>query len=303
MPQNYLCSVGDSFMFGEELIPTYYAAQFPTLTKSQLYGLGYSTGGGVAGGQLSDYIKYIDLLNEVRFTSLIAKNLNLQHLNYSQGGASQEGIKMQAMLLMDNLRKNNIDPADTTWLIGLTMPSRMSFLKNPEVENYVNAINIGNTMQYIWSRFSSHTFFSDTFTNNNNQDFTTNFIKEMIAKVSETEIHVSWAMHLRDTINLMKANNVNRFYLLNLFTGYEPSFKFNVSNVLTKNLLLEWAGEISKHLVPNNQIGLDEVLKLSDCRCPEGHPNAEGHRRLATYLTQYLNGQIPVVEDVIASSK
>ena len=297
----HLCAVGDSFMFGEELIETHYADQFQEYSAAELRNFGYSSSGITGSKYQNDLDKFMSLLDEVRFTSLLAKKFNLKHLNYAVGGASQESIKFQAMLLMDYLKKNKINPADTLWLVGLTMPTRLSFLKDPVIGQFPVLNN--NAIQYTWSRQTSQTFFSDNSVPNNS-NFDEEFSKGLIVNLSNTEIFVSWAMNIIDTINLMKVNNVGKFLVVNLFTSRLPSFQVEVPNRITKELLTSWAtNEIRHNIVPGQSVGLDTILNMLGTQCPKGHPNDEGNRRIANYLFRHLTRQSVDAQTIIDESK
>ena len=148
-----ICAVGDSFIFGAELVTQYHRKEFDDIKN--YHQLEFEVHPDSAARD-----KYFRLLDRYRFSSLVAGDLGRGHINFSVGGASQEGIKLQTYALMQHLKENGIRPEFTTWVVGLTMDTR-KYMPQDQHPHYfklkVDAVN--GDENWVWSRTTSSTFF------------------------------------------------------------------------------------------------------------------------------------------------
>lgn len=271
----YLCAVGDSFIFGAELVTTHYPAEFANVSPREYSNLEFEV-------SMDDALreKYNRLLDTMRFTKLMADKLQIGHINFAQGGASQESIKFQAYLLMEHLKANNIAPEDTIWYIGLTMPSRSMMLPAPHEHWHDMMAAKCNDSNFVWSRYSGKTFFGDRITQST--AFTEDFTKEMIAATTEAQMHIKWALSILDTVNLLKTNKVAELYILNMFGGTAPSFE-KVECPQTKKLAKQLLSDVYDYMIPGEMASIDQALyPLAKCR--DNHPNKDSHVIIAEYI-------------------
>lgn len=282
MAIKYVCAVGDSFVFGAELVTTYHWDEFKHLSDEQ-----YSSIEFCVSGETTSRKRYNELLDSMRFSNLVAISLGVKHLNYAQGGASAEGIKFQSYLLMDHLKRNNIDPSETLWLVGLTMSHRKMML--PEIHETYHKIQeqrCGDE-SFVWSRYTCRTFYGDRA--NQSYGFTEGFTKAVIAETTETTINVSWVMNVLDIAHLLKANGVEQYQFLNLFLGdYPHRFHIDDTNSASYNLLTTLMGEIDSHVLPSRKVCFQHLMDPSPL-CEHGHPTADGHQAIANYILNKIN--------------
>ena len=269
----HLCAVGDSFVYGDELIETYYYEEFCIPKNENWAGPFYSEG--------SRYAHYITLLDKLRFTKLVADEFKLLHLNYSARGASIEGIKLQTYLLVNMLKRKNIDLGSTLWLVGLTLPSRKLFLNDPS--DNIDYTNID--IEQVWSGFTSQTLFTERDSGPTN--FSANLIKELTVATSPTMKYVSWLMHVLDIIHLLKSAGVKQIHLLNVFESNFETFD-NLDKLSSLKLLKKLSQEIESILPSKStSLGAAAALNKTDL-CVKGHYNQSGHLKVAKYITHHL---------------
>ena len=282
----YICAIGDSFVYGAELVTTYYPTEFRHLSKEQYNALEF----GVCDLQ-TEHNKYNSLLDSMRFSSLVAKKLGYKHLNYSQGGASQESIKFQAYMLLEHLQENNINPADTIWLIGTTMQCRKMMMPDPHEYTFNLKTHWSNSSNWVWSRESNRTFFCDRL--DQAFDFSDNFTKETVAATTTTQLEIPWIMNLIDTVNLLTTNNVANYMILNLFLQRD-FLNFSDINAVshTPALLSKLSKSILHKIYPTPQHNFAQYFKQNNIPyqlCDHDHPNKEGHKSIADFIIDKLS--------------
>lgn len=282
MNKKYICAVGDSYVFGDELVPTYFKDEFSEISEEDFGRLEYEI---CLDKTVSD--KFYALLDSMRFSSLVANDLDMGHFNYASGGASQESIKFQAHLLMNNLKKNNIDPSDTIWLVGLTTFTRSMYLADPHDIWHNMKVDSCQDNDYVWSRYSAISFFGDR--EEQYGRFSPAFTKEVIARTSDTTLRMRWVLNILDTVNLLIANGVEKFYILSMFNGTQVNFsKAETAN--SKAILEELIAHIDNNILPSRTVSFDQMFHESD-KCKNGHPSKIAHRRFADYIVQKIKGE------------
>jgi hypothetical protein len=278
-----LCAVGDSFVFGAELVTTHYPDEFKHLNQEDLTRLEYEFS-----KLLQHRHKYYKLLDEMRFTSLMAKQLGYNHINFAQSGASQEGIKFQANLLLSHLKKHNLDPTFTEWVVGLTVPSRVMRLLETHDNWHQTLIERAGDSDYVWSKYTTRSIFPGDLEDSHN-DFSKSFTREYLLNFSTTNYLISWAMHVGDIANLLRCHGVKKF----IFVGLFPTLKW----ILDKNLapestvkkvfeLLEASIEPTTVYPPDyDELGKKLNIHLTE-RCKGGHYTREGNKIIANHLVR-----------------
>jgi hypothetical protein len=277
-----LCAVGDSFIFGAELVRTHYPDEFSHLKHDEMTTLEFD----IPVDQAM-FRRYFELLDTMRFTSLMAKELGYDYINFAQSGASQEGIKLQTYLLIESLKKKSVDPKDTAWIVGVTVPSRvMQLLEHNDV--WINMLTDRNDdLEFVLSRFTSRSIFPGNVENSQN-DFSKEFAREFITHFNVTNFLISWAMTLVDTANLLKVNNVEKVIFLNLIPTVPHIFRKMQVQASTKQLVYDILryGNILPDVVPEDFEDLGDNLGISHLRCAGGHYNKHGQKTIADYLIQ-----------------
>jgi len=278
-PENYICAVGDSFVFGAELVTTHFGSEFQNVSAEEYHRLEYEVS-----LNKEAYSRYYKLLDSMRFSSLVAKTLGALHINYAQGGASQEGIKFQTYLLLDTLTKKNIDLANTTWLVGLTSPFRQLHQFNEQKEWHRMKSKITGDENYVWSRTTVCTIFADRL-EQNIQVYSPSFIKELISKKTESIIYLQWAMNILDVHKILSAAGVGKIVFLNIFST--EHFKFTgLADLPMAELLANLLSEVPVY--PSKFVNLGEYVNQNLPNragyCKYGHFNELGNKLIAEYL-------------------
>jgi len=281
MNKKYICAVGDSYVFGDELVPTYFKDDFKEVSEEDFGRLEYEI---CLNKVVSE--KFYSKLDSLRFTSLVANDLGMGHINYASGGASQESIKFQAHLLMNQLAKSNIDPADTIWLVGLTTFTRSMYLADPHDVWHNMKVAACNNNDYVWSRYSAISFFGDR--EEQHGRFSPSFTKEVIARTSDTTLRMKWVLNILDTVNLLIANGVPKFYLLSMFNGTQVNFT-QVETANAKLILNELISKVDNCILPSRTVSFDQMFHESE-KCQNGHPSKIAHRRFADYIVSKIKG-------------
>ena len=272
----HLCAVGDSFVYGDEIIETNHWEEF-CIEQNMNW----------VGPRINDlrYKRYKELLDSTRFSSLVAKELNLTHINYAARGASQEGIKFQTYLLANTLKQKGIDPASTMWLVGITLPGRQMFLKDAPKDSLLNTGIDQADINFIWSQYTNRSLMLER---REFGEFTPNFIKEYAAEFTDTTQYTTWLMNLIDIVHLLKSIGVQQFRLLNIFNNQLLNFtSYLVPDAKLSPLLKKLSSEIEDHmLLPSRTTSLDIAAGLDSTvdLCPRAHYNQTGHRKVADYL-------------------
>lgn len=280
----YICAVGDSFVFGAELVTTYFPNEFKDLPPAKLTEIEFS----ISLIETQHQKRYYELLDSMRFSSLVARGIGASHINYAQGGASQEGIKMQTYLLLEHLKEKGIDPADTIWLVGLTMDCRRLMLDDPMTSFHSLISDTCKDEYWAWSRYTVRTFFNDR--NMQMDCFTNNFTKETIAASTETSNKMHWIMNVLDTVNLLKAANVQQTIVLNLFTGDHPGFTRYTDCTATQKLCNQLSKGYTDIIAPSANYCFTELLRRESIggKCKDGHPDVVSNKAIADYLIKQI---------------
>jgi hypothetical protein len=277
-----LCAVGDSYVFGAELVRTHCAKEIADFTEEDIGKIEWNIHENAAYRG-----RYNALLDSMRFTSLLAKKLGYDHINYALGGASQEGIKFQAYQLLARLADLKINPADTVWVVGLTAQTRVMMI-NHIIEYYQKKLSsYSGIPSYVWSRLSSRTMVygrepikSDTITRT--------FAKEYTENVSPTQLALSWTMNVIDTVNLLRSAGVHKIHLLNLWDGTIQFLKHSTElpdiTIAEVERMLA-AHKVIDHILPGLYSSITEVLPvLASEECPGGHPDKHSQIKIAEYI-------------------
>jgi hypothetical protein len=282
MANKTLCAVGDSFIFGAELVQTHYPDAFAHLSKDEMTTLEFD----IPKDQTL-FKKYFELLDTMRFTSLMAKELDYDYINFAQSGASQEGIKLQAYLLLESLKKKSINPKDTVWVVGVTVPSRvMQLLENNDT--WINTLSQrNNDLEFVLSRFTSRSIFPGNIEHSHN-DFSKSFAREFITHFNVTNFLTSWAMSLVDTANLLRAHKIDRMIFINLIPTLPHIMRKTELPETTLNTVRNIinGGDILPVMVPQNFEDLGDVIGITKVRCPGGHYDKDGNASIASHLLQ-----------------
>jgi hypothetical protein len=274
----YVCAVGDSFVFGAELVTTYYPHEFKHLTQHEYSGLEFEISMVPDAQQ-----RYNELLDSMRFSNLLANKLGALHSNYAQGGASQEGIKLQTYLLLDSLKKKNVNLANTTWLIGITAPTRkMHHIDEESAWHDIKSKAWGDE-NYVWSRTTSGTVFMDR-VEQNTSNFSPQDMKSIIANTPMSQLLLSWAMDLSDIRNTLLAHGVQNMYFLNMFTPMSETMK-EIKHLPIYALILRLLSDLN--IFPAADVQMAKLLRecgTLDCFCDHGHFNLPGNITIAEQL-------------------
>jgi hypothetical protein len=267
LSKKYICAVGDSFVYGSELVREHavYSKDFTHLPNIEITQLEFST----PTSELS--CKYYEYLDSLRFTSLVAKGLGAGHFNYAQGGASQEGIKLQTHLLLNTLKEENIPLEDTIWLIGLTAKSRILFLDEPSPQTQSD---------YQWSKETKYSIFLGHQTQS--YQFITEKLADELARCStETDQNVKWYINIIDTVNLLKSNGISNYYLLNLFIGFAELHRNDLSPALA--LAKKLANDLTPNFIPSDIMSFSDRKAYVDL-CKYGHPGIHSQEKIAMLI-------------------
>lgn len=273
----YLCAVGDSFVFGAELVTTYFGDDYKHMKYEEMSELEFSV-------HKNKYVrdKYYEQLDSLRFTALAAKQLGYEHINYAQGGASQEGIKFQAYLLLSHLKKQGINPADTKWVVGTTARFRRFEMSDPHEVYHDWLIDRCESNEYVWSRSSVCSMFMDRLEQPNTL-FSEKTVKELIAVVSDTQLTASYIMNVYDTIHLLKMNGVTDILVLNFF---QP----DMFNEKAKNRHVAALNKMMKEdivLLPNHQETLCQtIFRGRKSECQQGHMDKAANIQMANMVVE-----------------
>lgn len=271
MGKKYICAVGDSFMHGVGLVQQYDPKFWSELTESDQGKLGYCQVGNDNNSQ------YYSKLEKLRFSSLVADNIDADHINYAVGGSSQEGIKFQAYMLMRYLKRNNIPMSDTIWLIGLTAKTRMMLFDY----NFDNR----DATEKDWSQLSRNTLFLDK----DCQDYPFNKLltKELTLAMSDQQLTIDWCMNIMDTINLLKVEGVDKYVLLNMFVGL-GAFYGDTNVPVTIDLLRPLIEPLAEHIIPSSSRSYyddSKVVDFTQCK----HPGIESQNLIANSILSHLD--------------
>lgn len=289
-----ICAIGDSYVAGAELVETHFPSVFDKLTDEQRTKLTFSVP-----DQKEKHLEYYSALDSMRFSSLLAANLKLGHYNFAQGAASQEGIKMQAYLLIDKLKKDAVDLSSTHWIVGATSPWRQLIL--PEYSAYCVNKDLQNTdygAEWLLSRATGITLMPSY----KHVHISKQFYKEWIGVFSNYSILMSWTMNITDTINLLRIHGVKHIILLNFFEGFKR-LPIDLSTEDLREVNSQISDLLKKTDVDLSSQGLDDVLNSKSMaqllglpgfnkawRCPQGHFNKEGNQLIVDYLLEkYFN--------------
>lgn len=275
-----LCAVGDSFVFGAELVTTYHKDAFAGVSDHDYCQLEFHV------SENKEWqTKYDAYLNDLRFTSLVAKNLAMDHISYAQGGSSQEGIKLQAQLLMSQLKAQGTDPADTTWIVGVTAPTRQMFIAE-KLDHFHEYLARFSNSNYQWSRYTVETIYADRM-QQSHALFSEPVLKEYIATLPITNAMIQWAMHICDVANLLRANKVRKVCFVNFFQHLMP-----VDPVVTK-LVNQMLRDNNVSILSSYQVPITHTLQMFDSKyfCQYRHLSQEGNEVVAAFITDYFKGK------------
>jgi hypothetical protein len=289
-----ICAIGDSFVAGAELVETHFPEVFAGIADDQRDKITFSVP-----DQKEKHREYYSALDSLRFSSLLASNLKCKHYNFAQGAASQEGIKMQAYLLLDKLKKDAVDPSSTHWIVGVTSPWRQLIL--PEYSAFCVNKDLQNTeygIEWVLSRSTGITLTPSY----KHVHISKQFYKEWTSVFSNYSILMSWAMNITDTINLLRTNGIRHIILLNFFEGFRRLL-MHLSSEDLREINVRVSDILKKNDVDLSSQGLDDVLNSKSMvqllglpgfnkawRCPQGHFNKEGNQLIVDYLLgKYFN--------------
>jgi len=284
MDKKTLCAVGDSFMFGAELVKTHYPNLVAHLTNSELDTLEFDI---PENKQLFE--QYYTALNSMRFSSLMATELGYCYENYAQSGASQEGIKLQTYLLIESLKKRNIPLSSTTWVVGVTMPTRVMQLLEGNDQWFKTLCGRYNNLEFVLSRLTARSIFPGNFEDSHNE-FSKEFTREFVMHFNSTNYLISWVMNLIDVANILRANNVEKLLFVNLYPTLPSIFKTVAVSITVKKMIEQilTTNGMKELIHPNDFTDLGEQLGITTQRCAGGHYDKHANEIIAKYLLTKL---------------
>lgn len=287
----FLCTVGDSFLHGDGLIQTHCAEQFKQIDPEQLKGI--AMGGMNRPGLDPDLIEEVKTeQDKLTISGKLSKQLNLENLNFAQGGASMEGILLQTHLLLEHLKKKNINVKETIWLVGITSQCRKMFWGSDSVLPFQKMVSEQYGKEYCWSRGTWKSLMLSS-PPDSQPAFDKNLVKLTALATSDFAMLLHWAMMLNSLLTLLKAHKVEHYYFLNMFSNlaFRMSPPIQVSSE-ERELILQLLSSIPvDRILPGTNI--DYAVMIHDDRCLDGHINANGNQKIVDLL-------LPIMRRVIA---
>jgi hypothetical protein len=279
MTEKYLCAVGDSFIFGAELVAEHFFDFTKTLSNADLGALDFNIH-----PDKKIRTQYYDYLDSMRFSALIAKRLGYNHINYAQGGSSQEGIKLQTHLLLLTLRDLAVSPSNTLWFVGLTSPLRVLMYD----EDIVIADADYPDKNYALSRLSYQSFVYGQSQQTINMSNLMN--KELTARLSVSQLILTWAMHVIDTVQLLRSVGVLKIYVLHLWECFVLCACSDLILKETKQLVMDLFKQngILDLIITGVDTSMYNLIDLNDT-CVGGHFNQSGNEKIANYLLPIID--------------
>jgi hypothetical protein len=281
MNKQYICAVGDSTIYGQELVMEHYSSIFAHLYPEDPWKLDVT--------YIDDEVlrhQYETLLDSLRFSSIVASELSMGHYNFARPGSSQEAIKMQTYLLLQQLEHDSVQLDSTVWIVGLTAPHRMMFIDEVDLCFDINATRF-KYPGIEWGTQASVSFFADRKEQAKGK-YTELFTKEMLSHISFTSIFVSWLMHINDTVNLLKSKGVTKIFVVNMFSGQFMDFRSPHNNLpsSTVKLVTELSLPFASLTIPGPTTDFRMVNgnHLPENLCPGKHFNKHPHRYIANYI-------------------
>lgn len=199
-----------------------------------------------AGAELND-------LND-RFPVLIAKQLNRNLIDFSQGGTSIEHMVWQLMHFL----KNNTIGDDCIALVCLTDPSRTLYFKDDELVELTP-----HTAGQVAEAYFKYIYSS------NLEKF-------------------NWERNIGYMNYACAANNIKAFFINNWSHPYnlsdivERSYNHSICEMLGSNLR-EWDGRPG-----TNPFDLERKTKNNKYFSGKYHPNVEGHKLIAQRIVEWI---------------
>lgn len=286
----FLCTVGDSFMHGDGLLQTHCAEQFSDLSEQTMM---LAMTGNMADRRVTPEVidRIYSTLEPMTISGKLAKLLSVENLNFSQGGASMEGILLQTQLLVNYLQKNNIDPQDTLWLIGITSPCRKMFWDSKRILPFsTNSFLKTRSKEYCWSRGTWKSLMLSH--PGKSQLMFEDIHQEILEQTPDVAMLINWTLNLNAILNLLEVAGIRQYLLMNMFTRSAFSLDTKQYNIcLEEKEMLSQLRQLTDERKVMPAIRYDYGSKISQAqyRCLDGgHFNQKGNDIIVSEILQAL---------------
>ena len=206
---------------------------------------------------------------ELTFAGVVAKQLGIEHEDFSEPGGSNTHIRETAL---EHLVQNKT-PEKTLYLIGWTTYSRHYF--------YVEDPNTGEETKYHWAQGVDSTIASETF----GADFTLLFDYFRLYMTNDED---GRRKRMNDTVllaNMFASRNVPYVMMSSCSTWEQTDF-----NEFHPNIGYEWKKffPFNNYYEPYNSFVQKMIEKRPDCFTSSLHGNDVAHKNYAIGLRQFI---------------